>query len=152
MPSPRYEVRITDQTGIARRSFVYFARARREQGPDNHGTDLQKGALFRWTIFETDGPVEVQVVRRKGSFRSVKLRPSRHGLSPVRLNKDTIEFTARPGQKISVEFDEEIGRCYHDNVECVRDILMVFADHASRFSAIKHHLRKRRGPTHDWRA
>lgn len=136
VPSPRYEVRITDRTGIARRSFVYFDRARRERVPDNHGTDLQKGRSFSWTTFETDGPVEVQVVRRDGGFKSVKLRPSRHGLSPVRLSNDTIEFTARPGQKISVEFDEEIGKCYFDNVECVRDILMVFADPKSQESPV----------------
>jgi len=127
-PSPRYDVRITDRTGIARQSFVYVDRARHEQVPDNHGTDLQKGRTFSWTTFETDGPVEVQVIRREGRFKSVKLRPSRYGLSPVRLSNDTVEFIAAPGQKISVEFDEDLDKCYFDNVECVQHILMVFAD------------------------
>jgi hypothetical protein len=127
-PSPRYEVRVIDKSGISRRSFVYFDPARQVTTPGNHGTELQAGRSFSWTTFEVDGPVKVQVVRSEGSFNSVKLRPSRYVLVPETLNSNTIEFVVTPGQKISVEFDTAMGKCYFNNVDCVRDILMVFAD------------------------
>jgi hypothetical protein len=81
-PSPRYEVRVIDKSGVARQSFVYFDPARQVTTPGNHGTDLQAGRSFSWTTFEIDGAVKVQVVRTGGSFKSVKLRPSRYALAP----------------------------------------------------------------------
>ena len=86
-PSPQYEVRVIDKSGVARRSFVYFDPARQVTTPGNHGTDLQKGRSFSWTTFEIDGAVKVQVVRTGGSFKTVKLRPSRYGLNPATLNQ-----------------------------------------------------------------
>ena len=127
-PSPRYEVSVIDKNGLARRSFVYFDSARQVTTPGNHGTDLQARRSFSWTTFETDGAVRVQVVRKGGSFKTATLRPTRLGLVPTTLSPDTIEFVVSPGQKVSVEFDTTIGKCYYDNVECVRDILMIFAD------------------------
>jgi hypothetical protein len=127
-PSPQYEVRVIDKSGISRRSFVYFDPARQVTTPGNHGTDLQAGRSFSWTTFEVDGAAKVQVVRRGGSFKTVKLRPSRYGLNPETLSGDTIEFVVSPGQKVSVEFDTAMGKCYFNKVDCVRDILMIFAD------------------------
>ena len=134
--SPHYEVSVIDNNGIARRSFVYFDPARQVTTPGNHGTDLQAGRSFSWTTFETDGAVKVQVVRTKGGFKTARLRPIRLGLVPTTLNPSTIEFVVSPGQKVSVEFDTAIGKCYYDNVECVRDILMIFADSKTATSPV----------------
>jgi hypothetical protein len=56
------------------------------------------------------------------------LRPTAYGLRARAINRNTIEFMIRPKQKVSVEFDTAMTKCYHDGVDCVRDILMIFAD------------------------
>jgi hypothetical protein len=56
------------------------------------------------------------------------LRPTPYGLRARAINRNTIEFTILPKQKVSVEFDTAMKKCYHDGVDCVRDILMIFAD------------------------
>jgi hypothetical protein len=135
-PSPRYEIRIIDRSGVSRPSFVFFNPARRVTTPGGHGTEHQAGRTFSWTTFEADGPVKVQVVQRNRSFKTVQLRPLRHGLNARTASANTIEFVAVPGQKISVEFDTALGKCYFDSVDCVRDILMVFADPKSAASPV----------------
>jgi hypothetical protein len=52
----------------------------------------------------------------------------RYGLRTRTINGNTIEFTILPKQKVSVEFDTATTKCYYDKVDCVRDILMIFAD------------------------
>jgi len=141
-PSPRYEVQVLDKSGIARRSFVYFDPGREVKTPGNHGTELQAGRSFSWTTFEVDGPVKVRIVRKDGNFKTVMLRPSRYGLSPTTLNRNTIEFIITPGQKVSVEFDTALHKCYFDQMDCVRDILMIFADPKTERSPIAGYLEK----------
>ena len=126
-PSPLYEVQIAYQ-GAMRNAFVYSDVARQVTTPGNNGTDLQKGRSFNWTTFEIDRPTAVRVTRLRGVFSSVKLRPTRYGLRARTINRNTIEFTILPKQKVSVEFDTDIAKCYYDKVECVRDILLIFAD------------------------
>lgn len=135
-PSPRYEIRIIDRSGVSRPSFVFFNPARTVTTPGGHGTEHQVGRTFSWTTFESDGPVKVQVVQKNRSFKTVQLRPLRPGVSARTVNRNTIEFVAVPGQKISVEFDTALGKCYWDNVDCVRDILMIFVDPKSATSPV----------------
>ena len=126
-PSALFEVQVADQ-GTMRSSFVYSDPARDVITSGNYGTDFQKGRSFNWTTFEIDRPTLVRVTHLRGVFKSVKLRPTRYGLRARTINRNTIEFTILPKQKVSVEFDTSITKCYHDAVDCVRDILMIFAD------------------------
>jgi hypothetical protein len=127
-PSAFYEVQVADQ-GTMRNSFVYSDLARQVTTPGYHGTDQQKGRSFSWTTFEIDRPTVVRVTRLRGGFNSVKLRPTRYGLRARTINRNTIEFTILPKQKVSVEFDTATMKCVYDKLDCVRDILTIFADH-----------------------
>ncbi|MEM7234489.1 MAG: hypothetical protein AAF517_20080, partial [Planctomycetota bacterium] len=109
-------------------TFVNFDASR----TTGSGSRDEAGKSFSWTTFETSGPVAVRARRIEGSFDSVQLRPARYGLSARRVSADTVEFTASPGQKISVEFDTEIkDSCYTGpphGIPCIKDALLVFAD------------------------
>jgi hypothetical protein len=134
-PSLLYEVQVAYQ-GAMRNSFVYSDAARQVTTPGNHGMDLQKGRSFNWTTFEIDRPTAVRVTRLRVAFNSVKLRPTRYGLRARTITRNTIEFTILPKQKVSIEFDIDMAKCYYDRVDCVRDILLIFADQKDTESPI----------------
>ncbi len=133
--SSQYEAQVLVD-GAWRPTFVNFDTAR-ETGS---GSRDEAGKTFSWTTFAATGPVRVRVRRLEGGFASVMLRPARHGIAGDRVGNETVEFTASPGQKISVEFDTEIkSSCYTGpphGIPCVKDAMLVFVDLRKSTSAI----------------
>lgn len=125
--SPRFEASVlVDGRWI--RTFVNFDPARTRGG----GASEQAGRSFSWTTFETTGPARVRVRRLAGPFESATLRPTRYGLVATRVSEDTVELTASPGQRISVEFAPDVEpSCFTGpphGVPCVKHAMLVFAD------------------------
>ena len=101
--SDQYKVRVLIGNEW-KESYVYFDRARK----DGNGSNDLTGRTFSWTTLETNDPVKVRVTRKEGTFGKATIRPLRHEIVTQKVNGKTVEFTVKPGQKLSVEFDTEL--------------------------------------------
>lgn len=123
--SDQYKVEIQDSKGNWKEAYVYLNDAR----SDGNGSDRQKDRSFSYVTFELNQALKVRVKRKEGATGSVKIRPSRLGISTTTVNSSTVEFTLKPKQKVSVEFGNEMKKCYfYDDAQCMKDILVLFAD------------------------
>lgn len=133
--SDQYEVRVL----VGKEwqdSYVYIDHARK----DGSGSQDLPGRTFSWTTFETTDPVRVRVTRKDGAFGSAEIRPLRFEIDTKKVDEKTIEFTVKPGQKVSVEFDTELRKnCFSGppyGLTCITDAMMLFADSKREKSAV----------------
>ena len=127
-PSPHYRVEVMTPDGW-RPSYVNFNQAR----DDGTGSNDQPGRSMSWTTFHTDKPTRVRVVRNASKAgERVLIRPTRFAITAEPSSGAGVEFSIKPGQKISVEFDSAIREnCFTgppSGIPCVIDALMIFAD------------------------
>ena len=72
-PSPRYEIRIIDRSGVSRPSFVFFNPARRVTTPGGHGTDPVRSAATQRRL--NGAGVSARSTAPLSSARSSQLLP-----------------------------------------------------------------------------
>ena len=126
--SPKFRVEVLTPGGW-KESYLSFNPAR----TDGLGASDQPGRSTSWTAFRTDSPVTVRVTRLSGTFTEVKVRPTRFKIISHKKTDTSVEFTLKPSQKISVEFDTDIRQnCFTGpphGIPCIIDSLLIFADH-----------------------
>lgn len=125
--SQRYQVEVQTSAGWET-GVVYVSEVR----ADGLGSDDQKGRSMNWTTFVTDVPVRVRVTAANSDVNGALVRPSRLDIKPVKTGDHSVEFTLRPGQKVSVEFPATVKQdCFTgppSGIPCVMHSLLIFAD------------------------
>ncbi|MGN0189841.1 MAG: glycosyl hydrolase family 28 protein [Candidatus Cryptobacteroides sp.] len=111
-----YQVSVQQVDGQWKDAFVHDALV--SDAPNHHpqiwndwnnSKKLRDTSSFANFTADFTSPVKVRVTKLGGSFSSVKVRPSQYGISPVRIDEKTIEFTipSYGMRKLSVEYDSD---------------------------------------------
>ncbi|MEM9463687.1 MAG: hypothetical protein AAGF11_56640 [Myxococcota bacterium] len=127
-PSAYYAVQLVDADGIEHDSFVYLNEARVVDSGGNHGADRQAGRSMSWTTFTINEPTTIRVTRLAGGSGGVLARPSHHDIAVMDMGDGVVELEVEPGQKLSLEYPDELTDCYYGFTECIEHALMIFAD------------------------
>ena len=72
------------------------------------GNNKHKVCEISYGVFDFTGDVFVKVIRKKGAYKSVKIRPDYKGVIANVLNDSTIQFLLFQPENVSVEFDGSI--------------------------------------------
>ena len=117
VPSDDFDLNVNGETIPCHLSYVYNWRdplTLDQPGPYGVGPDVAKQFSLNVASFAqvtTDQPVTVQV-RCKRAIVDPTIRPLSYHISPT-VSDDTIAFTLRPGQQVSVEAHGDTGHVLH---------------------------------------
>ena len=116
-PSGDFDLNVNGESIPCALSYVYNWRdpmTLDQPGPYGVGPDVAKRFSLNYASFAhvtTDQPVTVQI-RCKRAIVEPTVRPLSYQISPT-VSDDTLEFTLRPGQQVSVEAHGDAGHVLH---------------------------------------